>query len=881
MIVIEKTESPIEIEKKEIIIEMSQRGPSGPRGLKGDTGPQGEKGDTGPQGEQGPQGIQGPQGEKGDTGDTGPKGEKGNTGDTGPQGPKGDKGDKGDTGPQGPKGDVGNAVWGEIAGSIGNQIDLKYALAGKADADHIHGNLNTDGELTGGAFVITNGDRLLISDASHNNRLRMSNVIFDGSTKSKALTQKGTFESFADPSMLCSVESDMVATRNYQTGDLVSVGSKVYKALSNIASGSALVVGSNVVETTLEEQINGKASADHNHDDRYYTETETNTLLNAKAPLASPTFTGEPKAPTPPADDYSTKLATTAFVQNVAETKADVIHAIASGAIASFPDGTANPVDSLSVSIEPVQDLHGQSNPYPAGWGKNKWKPMTTKTVDGVTFTVNSDGSIKLTGTAGALILQTITLSAQLPAGTYTISAHNSSMNSNVSLRIVSTNSTNEADCPLDAANKTKTFTSSYNLTGVTIRVANGTNTNGIVFYPQLESGSSATPYAPYENICPIVGWTEAKITRAGKNLCPKFETRTEGGLTFTVNDDGIVTVTGTNSSLVFSAIPITLDAGTYILSGAPSNGQLTIRNAKGGGAPDSAYSGGLDDYGNGSTFTVSKTASAYLNIRAVAGTHNDIYKPMLRLASDTDSTYEPYTPQTVTIDLDGTRYGGILNVLPGEMTVTHGIVDLGTKTWTYETGGTYPFFATTLPSDADTSYTTTSSDGHFLNDRYGYAQIVSSSNNQGMCFSSSYIRVRDSNYTDVGTFKTSISGSVLVYPLATPFTVQLTPATMQILFGMNNIWADTGDVSVEYRADTKLYIDRKIEERTRATKSIISTVTDKMVAPKNLVSGDYIIVGDDLLKITSNVQSGGTLTLGTNCTKTTVAEALIALASS
>ena len=38
------------------------------------------------------------------------------------------------------------------------------------------------------------------------------------------------------------------------------------------------------------------------------------TQLDAKAPIASPTFTGEPRAPTPTTNDNSTKVATTAFV---------------------------------------------------------------------------------------------------------------------------------------------------------------------------------------------------------------------------------------------------------------------------------------------------------------------------------------------------------------------------------------------------------------------------------------------------------------------------------------------------------------------------------------------------------------------------------------
>jgi hypothetical protein len=47
----------------------------------------------------------------------------------------------------------------------------------------------------------------------------------------------------------------------------------------------------------------------------YYTKTAADTLLNAKAPLASPALTGSPTAPTPTAGDNDTSIATTAFVQ--------------------------------------------------------------------------------------------------------------------------------------------------------------------------------------------------------------------------------------------------------------------------------------------------------------------------------------------------------------------------------------------------------------------------------------------------------------------------------------------------------------------------------------------------------------------------------------
>jgi hypothetical protein len=49
------------------------------------------------------------------------------------------------------------------------------------------------------------------------------------------------------------------------------------------------------------------------------------------------------------------------------------------------------------------------------------------------------------------------------------------------------------------------------------------------------------------------------------------------------------------------------------------------------------------------------------------------------------------------------------------------------------------------------------------------------------------------------------------VVPLATPQTYQLTPTQIDSLLGRNSVWADSGDVTVEYIADTKLYIQKVI----------------------------------------------------------------------
>lgn len=53
----------------------------------------------------------------------------------------------------------------------------------------------------------------------------------------------------------------------------------------------------------------------------------------------------------------------------------------------------------------------------------------------------------------------------------------------------------------------------------------------------------------------------------------------------------------------------------------------------------------------------------------------------------------------------------------------------------------------------------------------------------------------------------------VILLKRTTPVTWQLTPHEVKTLLGENNYWADTGAVTVEYRADLEKYIEKKIGE--------------------------------------------------------------------
>ena len=174
---------------------------------------------------------------------------------------------------------------------------------------------------------------------------------------------------------------------------------------------------------------------------------------------------------------------------------------------------------------------------------------------------------------------------------------------------------------------------------------------------------------------------------------------------------------------------------------------------------------------------------------------------------SATDTTYHAYVVPTLAPVSLGTVYGGEVECVGGEVTKTDEIIDMGDISWTYS-GGVFRGVI---------------SDGVILTqaniiDFVCSCYLVKGSGNSGkwtsdnlVCWhgtgSSCYIYVNDTNYNDADVFKTAVTGQKLVYKLATPTTAQITPTAINSRYGVNNLWCDGGDTSVEYRADIDLYV--------------------------------------------------------------------------
>ena len=75
---------------------------------------------------------------------------------------------------------------------------VKDSLDGKAASSHAHGNITNAGTLTATGVALASGDSLVFVDSSDSSKIKKTSITFDGSTATKALTQKGTFETFTN-----------------------------------------------------------------------------------------------------------------------------------------------------------------------------------------------------------------------------------------------------------------------------------------------------------------------------------------------------------------------------------------------------------------------------------------------------------------------------------------------------------------------------------------------------------------------------------------------------------------------------------------------------------------------------------------------------------
>lgn len=430
----------------------------------------------------------------------------------------------------------------------------------------------------------------------------------------------------------------------------------------------------------------------------------------------------------------------------------------------------------------------------------------TTQTINGITFTVNDDGTIVVNGTATAdasLRLFDGTgdfincIISGCPSGG-TTSTYYAAL-SNVTITSLVDVGTEQV---ITIENTGRWI---YNIT-----IKNGYTANNLVFKPMIRLASEAdSTFAPYSNICPITGWTEIEGVRTGFNV---WDEEWEAGYCY-VNASGKL-VKFNSSSCIRSKnyIPVLPNTVYY---GRVASGKFFRVIAF---DADKKYIN-MPVNGNVNTSEGFTTPNNCNYIMFHTDDYGNIYNHDICINfsdPNKNGTYEPYQGTLIPITFPssaGTVYGGYVNVTEGKL-----VVDRVYRVLNGSDGSTY---------DPNGSTSKTSRAIVTIPDKaYGLTNIISSVFHCSWTDTVGEMSGRDSTSSVEFFLPISVAQTTaaivewfsenqpqVCYELATPIEYSLTPQQVNSLLGENHIWCDSGETEVEYRADTKLYIDGKIAE--------------------------------------------------------------------
>ena len=555
------------------------------------------------------------------------------------------------------------------------------------------------------------------------------------------------------------------------------------------------------------------------------------------------------------------------------------------GEIVQFNSETDHAIKHLTVGIEPVQDLHGQSNPYPAGGGKNLYylPDIAQTTVNGVTYSITK-GILSINGTATAgITINNVSLS--LPSNTYTASAQliSGSMSGvNSSYNLYTSDEVRKWLVPFGASGVSVKVTATGDVSGTYIAINTGAIfTNARIAF-QFEVGSDMTAYAPYSNICPISGWTGVNVTDAGKNLYP-YETVAKYAWAFSqqyalanavnpvflkANTTYTLTIDSGNKLYrmrfwradgTLIEVNTTAELNQLISVASGTNYQLTYY---------SAYK--FVGYTNGANANNVCQITPTIDIWWDFVTETDASLTNQLEVGSTATPYQSYTGSTLSLSWQssaGTVYGGELDVTTGVLTVDHGYADMGDLSWTKANWGFYT-------SISGAKNFASGEDVGLLCSMYKTATSRSQPEQGLITIQNNLFRVGDTNYENETAFTSAVDGQTIVYWLATPLTYQLTPSDLASVIGANNLFADTGAVTAILRKATgDLAYQDTVDYETQVTNlpTEIAQREATMKATRNYSAGALIEVGGKLYKASTGIASGANLVVNSNVTLTTV----------
>ena len=342
-------------------------------------------------------------------------------------------------------------------------------------------------------------------------------------------------------------------------------------------------------------------------------------------------------------DDYTT-------VSQKVNGQANAIIGKVSGEVVRVDD--VSPIEhTMGVRVRPKNLFNiGVLEPMPANYTTR----ISAVDIENNTVTITTDdthtgnGYCGLTNGEGNYVLTLRDLCPHMVAGkTYTLSGNSDSRTKTLYLRGVNISWVFGRSLTITEDH----LNAKIALYGLDSAGGEGTG-DCVISNVQIEEGIVATDYTPY------IDPTTVTLTGCGKNLFKVAgKTQSHNGVTFTVNDDGSVSVTGTATKATFMGLgALKIKPGEkYRVSGSPTGSafdtyMLYIHNNTTG---SDTY-----DLGEGRVFT-GKEGDLGVTIAVYAGTtvNNLTFYPMVVLGEGSEN-FEPYNGTTISPTSDGTVAG-------------------------------------------------------------------------------------------------------------------------------------------------------------------------------------------------------------------------------
>lgn len=732
-------------------------------------------------------------------------------------------------------------------------LSEKNAAESKAAAQEAAERATQAGIAANNAAAEAERSAGIASDAADGSALNAENAQKNASNAQQSANNAAESQSVA-------VASAASAQRNAEqaaTDAKTAVDAKVAAAGSaDAAAGSAIAAGNSASAAARSEQAAGASEVKAAESEKAAKASEQAAAESAQAALESKTAAATSEvnaaASAKKAQDVADSLPEdyTTAVNDIATLKQQVENITPDdSAIGDKPWSSKHIIDMLCPPLEesgnpvvcyPVAGYplgvkaswelvqEGEGEPYPAGGGKNLFNANGELISNAGSFSV-ANNAITFTDYAKLTNYFPFAGWVDVEKDTdYVVSFKATSIN-NIYVytdKLFGTTVAVASGHKFNSGDNTRLLIAFYSLES--LRTGDKETVTGV----QVEKGTTATAWAPYENIRLIKGRASVTVERCGENLLniKPFNKFTKNGITYEYVPNAGIHVSGTATTTVDSTtFPIWhlppgkyygLDTGEGISANivVQRNGKNLWLNAKGA---FEILTGDVTKYwyaivSAGST--VDRTVYPYI----VPGT----------TAPTAPTTYEPYTGQTNTLTLPETIYGGSVDAVSGEGQEMWKLLTLtGTETWSLESTNVVGKYGFVLRTKDIQTPTTPSQKGQIVCNKYATLSAndtytahtgisVEAENNK-------HFRIYDEAYADKGTdaWKAYLAAQYaagtpvqVCYKLATPTPFTATGgAALPALAGVNTVITDADSVAVTGRADPI----KRIEDLEAAVASI------------------------------------------------------------